>query len=122
MYENAYQDKSRYYSSILVVFFGKLFFKIVNSLMPIIGRRDLHTSSENLIDGEVIYRPNNNNLARTLILPQNSTKLLEEFVGANYLIYLVKLLIICPTLIFFQYFKYIWAVLALSFICGNIRL
>lgn len=99
MHANTYQDLSRYYNSVLVVFFGKQFLKIVGGLMPIIVEGDFYTSNENLMSGEVIYCPNSNNFAKTLILPHNNANLLEEFIGANYLIYLVKSLIICPTLI-----------------------
>lgn len=88
----------RYYSSVFIVLLGKQFFKIVGDLMSIIIGKDFHTNSENLMGGEVVYCPNSNNLTRTLVLLHNSGNPLEEFIGANYLIYLVKPLIICPTL------------------------
>lgn len=119
MHANVYQDWSYYYSNIFVVFLGKQLLKIVGNQMPIIVDKDPYTSSENFISGEDFYRPNSNDLARTLILPNKSANLLEKFVEVNNLIYLVKPLIICSTPMFLQFFKCTHAVIALSFVCDN---
>lgn len=119
MHVNAYQDWSRYYSNILIVFLGKQLLKIVGGLMLIIVRADPHTSSENFIDGEVVYYPNSNNLTRTLILLHNNANLLKELIRANYLIPLTKPLIIYPTSMLHKCFKYTCVLLTFSFVCGN---
>lgn len=62
--------------------------------MPVIIKRDLYISSENSIVNKIIYYLNSNNLAKTPVLPHNSANPLKKFVRANYLIYLVKALII----------------------------
>lgn len=90
--------------------------------MFIIVEKDLYTSNKNFIGGEIVYHLNNNDYTKTLILPYNSANPLEEIVGANYLIYLVKLLIIYATLMLLQCFKCTHAVLAFSFVFDNIGL
>lgn len=69
--------------------------------MSIIDGGDLHISSENYISGEVIYRLNSNDLVKTSVLLYNSANSSEKFVKANYLIHLVKSLIIYPIPMFF---------------------
>lgn len=82
-------------------FLGKQFFKIVGGLISIIIGRDLYTSNDNPMGGDIVYRLNSNNFTRILILLHNCINPLEKFVGANYLIYLVIPLIICPSPMFF---------------------
>lgn len=120
MHINVYQDWSRYYSNVLVVFLGKQLFKIVGSQMSIIVREDLYKNSKNFMGGEVVYRLNSNDLARTLILVHKSANPLEKFVKANYFINLVKPLIICSSPMFLQCFKCTHTFIALSFVCNNI--
>lgn len=90
--------------------------------MSIIIKKNSYTNNENFIGNKVIYRPNNNNLAKTLILLYNSANSFEEFVEANYFIYLVKLLIIFPISILFQCFNCAYRILAFSFVCNDISL
>lgn len=116
---NAYKDWSCYYSTVFIVFFGKQLLKIVGDLKSIIVKRDFHMSSENPIGNKIVYRPNNNDFAKILILLHNSANLSKEFAEAKYLIYLVKLLIICLTLMLLQFSKHTCAILALSFVCGS---
>lgn len=121
MHTNAYQDWRHDYSNILVVFLGKQCLKIVDGLMPIIIKKDPHTNSRNFVGGEVVYFRNSNDFMKFSILLHNSANPSEEFVGANYLIYLIKLFIISLILILLKCFKYTHVVLTLLLVCNNMR-
>lgn len=47
-------------------------------------------SSKNFIGNKIVYYPNSNGFASTLVLPQNRTNSLKKFVKANFFIYLKK--------------------------------
>lgn len=88
--------------------------------MPITVGGYPHTSIKNPMSGEIVYRPNSNDPARTPLLPHNGANTTKEFVRPNDLIHLVKTLVICPTPILINCFRCTRAVLAFSFIRGNV--